>query len=440
MKKAAALVAAVMIFIMSSLCAGAYQISFSDVSQSHWFYEDVHKLVGLGAISGFNDGTFKPQNNITRAQFIKILTIALGFEIKPGNYFSDTANHWAKDYISTAIEAAIILKDEYGSLFQPDKPVSRLEMAKMIVRALPIPLSNKPAPFEDIDNPFTSSAYEEYIIMGTITNGKRYFYPHNNATRAEASAIIVRAVEYKKDPAAYKQRNDENISRQLYNLVRDALKNCQEQTSFQPSYYDRIIDVLELVLNQNADINYVESCTIYSSGIIKFNYKFPLEQVKQMVAAVDKKATEIIQEIISPDMSESQKIKAINDYIVKNSKYDYDNYIKGQIPPESFTAYGVLINNTGVCQGYSAAFNILARKAGIKSISVSGKAKGEDHAWNMVEADGEIRYIDVTWNDPIPDQGDRVRYDYFLLDEKQISSDHEWDRNKFDPKFLYYGE
>lgn len=438
MKKSAALILTFMILISQAILAGAYQISFSDVNANHWFYEDVHKLVSLGAISGFNDGTFKPHNNITRAQFVKILTIALGVETKRGNHFSDTLNHWAKDNISTAIATSIILKDEYGDSFQPDKPITRLEMAKMIVRALSLPLSNKSAPFEDIVNPYTSAAYEEYIIMGSVTNGKRYFYPYNNATRAEASAIIVRAAEYKKDPAAYKQKNDENVSRQLYNLVRDALKNCLQETSFQPVYYDRIVNELELVLNHNADINYIESCTIYSNGVIRFNYKFPLEQIKQMVYAVDKKASEIIQEIISGNMSESQKIKAINDYIVKNTKYDYDNYIRGQIPPESFTAYGVLINNTGVCQGYSAAFNVLSRKAGIKSITVSGKAKGEDHAWNMVEADGQIKYIDVTWNDPVPDRGDHVRYDYFLLDENQISADHEWDRIKFDPKYLNY--
>jgi len=137
-------------------------------------------------------------------------------------------------------------------------------------------------------------------------------------------------------------------------------------------------------------------------------------------------------------MTDVEKAKAIHDYIVKNTRYDYENYQKNTVPPESYTAYGVLIKGTGVCQGYSAAFNLLAKMAGIKSIGVSGEGKGAAHAWNMVKLDGKVGYIDVTWDDPLPDRGDKVSYDYFNIGEDQIGKDHKWDKEKFSEKYLEY--
>jgi len=57
----------------------AGNIKFSDVRENDWFYSDVQKLVDLGAISGHPDGSFKPNDNIRRAEFVKILVNALTF-------------------------------------------------------------------------------------------------------------------------------------------------------------------------------------------------------------------------------------------------------------------------------------------------------------------------------------------------------------------------
>ncbi|MEZ0536607.1 transglutaminase domain-containing protein [Caldicellulosiruptoraceae bacterium PP1] len=101
----------------------------------------------------------------------------------------------------------------------------------------------------------------------------------------------------------------------------------------------------------------------------------------------------------------------------------------------------ILARVTGVCGGYAEAFNILAQMAGIPSIVISGEAINTrfsgPHAWNMVKVNNEVRYVDVTWDDPLPDGGPGyVRYNYFLLTEEQIAKDHSWDRNKYNPEFL----
>lgn len=57
---------------------------------------------------------------------------------------------------------------------------------------------------------------------------------------------------------------------------------------------------------------------------------------------------------------------------------------------------------------------------------------GGPHAWNMVKVDGNWWYhLDTAWNDPIPDQGSKVRYDYILLSDETLSKDHEWDTDLY---------
>lgn len=57
---------------------------------------------------------------------------------------------------------------------------------------------------------------------------------------------------------------------------------------------------------------------------------------------------------------------------------------------------------------------------------ISGASKGIGHAWNLVRLNGRWYHLDVTWDDPIPDQAGRLRYDYYLLPDKLIKKDHFW--------------
>ncbi|ERM92034.1 transglutaminase [Caldanaerobacter subterraneus subsp. yonseiensis KB-1] len=251
----------------------------------------------------------------------------------------------------------------------------------------------------------------------------------------------------------------------LYILIKNALENTEEEITFTPgdSYnslirkdnssdeiFSRISDIVELVLSHHPEVGYIKEWTVsvnsYNNVIkkisVKFGYIYPRSEVKKMKDEVNTKAKEIIEQIIKPGMSDIDKAKAIHDYIIKNTKYDYENWLNNTIPPESYTAYGVLIKGMGVCQGYTAAFNLLAQLAGIDSLGVSGTGLNYGvpmpHAWNMVRIDGKISYIDVTWDDPVPDQGDNVIYGYFNITEEQLAKDHSWDKEKFSGKYFDY--
>lgn len=150
---------------------------------------------------------------------------------------------------------------------------------------------------------------------------------------------------------------------------------------------------------------------------------------EQSTTDLEKKIQEILSKIITPDMSDLRKELAIHEYLIKNAQYDNDNFLKGTIPWSSYTAYGVLINGIGVCQGYAEAANLLLNKAGIKSTMVAGTADGVGgwggHAWNIVEINGEHYHLDVTWDES---NSKYIDYSYFNLTDDEISKNHKWNR------------
>lgn len=103
-------------------------------------YEDaVKNLVELGIINGFEDNTFRPTNNVTRAQFAKMLVEALQLNSNSSSTstsFSDVTDaHWAHNYIKIAVENSVINGYPDGT-FKPDKSVTYVESMAMILRAM----------------------------------------------------------------------------------------------------------------------------------------------------------------------------------------------------------------------------------------------------------------------------------------------------------------
>lgn len=170
---------------------------------------------------------------------------------------------------------------------------------------------------------------------------------------------------------------------------------------------------------------------------LKQVYAYGLDDLNKIFQVYDK-ANKIIKEIIKPGMSELEKEKAIHDYIVLNTKYDYDNYLKNTMPDDDHTLYGVLINGMGVCDGYAQATKLLLNMVGIKCIVAQGQSNNNNegwrnHAWNIVQINGEYYQLDTTWDDSLDKAEDCVRYKYFNASDKELSKDHKWD-DKYYPK------
>ena len=140
----------------------------------------------------------------------------------------------------------------------------------------------------------------------------------------------------------------------------------------------------------------------------------------QETAEVDRQIKEVLSRIITPDMNDHQKVKAIHDWVVLRLAYDSGL--------ERYTAYEALKTGKAVCQGYSLLAYRMLSLAGIPARIVEGKVESGDHAWNLVQLDGVWYHIDATWNDPVPDASGKVRYDYYLLTDEAMKRDHSWTR------------
>ena len=135
LKKVLALVmACAMLFTMSSF-------AFTDVAEDASYLEAVTMLSKLGIINGYEDGTFLPDNTITRAEAAKVLVCALDAAEQAEGMASDEiftdvpASHWAAGYVNYAANYGIIAGRGNG-IFDPEAPVTYEEIVKMVVAML----------------------------------------------------------------------------------------------------------------------------------------------------------------------------------------------------------------------------------------------------------------------------------------------------------------
>lgn len=141
---------------------------------------------------------------------------------------------------------------------------------------------------------------------------------------------------------------------------------------------------------------------------------------------VDKKVAEILSKVEHKKMNDFQKVKFVNDYIVKNTVYGTDT-----ISASPHSAYAVLKEGKGVCQGYALLALKMLQNLGVETKYVVGKVNTGGHAWNLVKVNGEWYHLDTTWNDPVPDRPNVVSYKYFLVNDSTIRMDHIWNQNDY---------
>lgn len=114
--------------------------AFPDVSDNHWAAAQIKLLSEQGVIVGYPDGTFKPDDNVTRAEFASMAIKALGQEhtkvIHPVNFNDIYPGYWAYDAIQKALYFDLVSAPKGGELFRPDDSVSRAESLSVAVNAL----------------------------------------------------------------------------------------------------------------------------------------------------------------------------------------------------------------------------------------------------------------------------------------------------------------
>ena len=177
----------------------AQPVMFTDISQVKWAAGQITELAGRGIISGFSDGTFRPNEKVTREQFVTMLVSAAGYAIEQGELeFSDTEEgEWYHGYIFTAVRQGIIHGRDDGS-FGIGEELTRQDAAVILCSAVGGSEELGDTEFSDSDliAEYARTAVSVLTGMGVLAGmPEGDFAPLNSCTRAEAAVMIYRITE-----------------------------------------------------------------------------------------------------------------------------------------------------------------------------------------------------------------------------------------------------
>ena len=162
---------------------------FTDVDKGDYAYEEITYLAGKGIISGSGDGSFKPENLVTRAEFAKMLVIALGLQNENvGKYkgFQDVQGHWSERFVNIAAKEGLI--NGIGSnRFAPERNITGAETAALAVRAKGLENFVAPAGDRSWYMPYVDKALENRLLY-------EGFNAHKYTTRAQSAELIYKLI------------------------------------------------------------------------------------------------------------------------------------------------------------------------------------------------------------------------------------------------------
>ncbi len=252
----------------------------------------------------------------------------------------------------------------------------------------------------------------------------------------EPVLVIKNSNNYTKDKDyLYVQRTKDYIPysyQDLLNIYYSVINNGWDQFTFYcPDEYTKCLSDVSKISGDELILthlnNYVHpfnsftniKTSINENGEINLTIKYlytPKEEEK-----IDKKASEVLESIITDEMDDYEKIKTVHDYIVNNSKYDVERNEENNSKYNSYTAYGPLFQGYATCNGYTDLMAIYLTKLGFDNFKVATTPdeisySTTGHIWNAVYFDDNWLHIDLTWDDPVSSDGkDYLFHTYFLV-------------------------
>lgn len=457
---------------------------FSDINETDWYYSDITKLKEQNVIAGYSDGTYRPKNEVTKAEALTMILRAANIPIT-----EMSSGHWGTGALLTASREGIV--NDISTFYFDDK-ATRGEVAEYVVKALKLEVYETEKIFKDTNNKYVNTLYAEGIVQGVIRNNERYYYEDNTITRGEIGSIILRVIEYQNN----KNNEEETISTLGFTEISEEeveieevpKKNIELVKPLKESEYDisnsefkSKEDFKKLFVHMGYNNLLTEEIVIkgytyndirsedfkekvrlafkevfgmypeYYSFANSVSYKgksyddhvvleFTVKNAELSDSEIKKYREEFILKVdeqlnkfitngdITSDMTQYEIAKFLFEWVVENTEYDYS------FKPLSYTGYSQIVNGKAVCQGYTATYNLMLKRLGIETYGITGKAgiiRKEEHIWTIAYLDGVRYHIDTTWGDSYGKTTGEIDYSYFATNGEKISKTHEWDRNIF---------
>lgn len=165
---------------------------FKDVKDSHWVPNAIDLAAKIGFVTGYQDGSFHPESKITRAEFATMLVKAMGLESRADSPFTDSKSHWAENAIN-ALKANGIVNGYGDGSFKPDQDISRAEIVTMLAKFMDLSQVSTTAKFNDVNSKWAQNDINALANAG-IVSGKSddKFDPNAQSSRVEAVTMILR--------------------------------------------------------------------------------------------------------------------------------------------------------------------------------------------------------------------------------------------------------
>lgn len=168
---------------------------FKDVKKNNSHHQNIRNLADRNLIRGYSDGTFRPNEKVTRAQVASIIANVLGINTTnvPNPGFSDVnSNSTHYPAIAALVDAGVM--GGYGDdTFRPNEPLKRGHMSKILAKAFEFKTNGTTTPFVDVNSTeykeFVEALYENGITTGT---DKNRFNPEQTVTRGQLATFIIR--------------------------------------------------------------------------------------------------------------------------------------------------------------------------------------------------------------------------------------------------------
>lgn len=167
--------------------------NITDISQ-HWGKDSIQTFIDKGYVNGYDDGTFKPENKITRAEFIKLVNSVYNFTNSQDENFTDVnTNDWFYNDVRIAMSAGYI-KGYSDTIFMPNQLITRQEASVIMAKVANLK-ATKPSDFSDAYEiaPWAIEQVNALSEAGIIKGYEDHtFKPKNNITRGESVVILSR--------------------------------------------------------------------------------------------------------------------------------------------------------------------------------------------------------------------------------------------------------
>ena len=446
-----------------------YQGQFTDVQPSSWYYKNVAALYELGLTNGKGDeNRFIPSAEVSVGE---VLTMAArlrslyeyGDSEKGPAAHTGSSDHWYTPY-TAYLQSMNCIGQEFDELYE--QPATRAQVAHVLANTLPeslfTPVNDMAVTvgyasrryIRDVDEytPYQQDILTLYrwgILSGMDEAGS--FLPKNTIQRCQVAAMITRLVyadlriilgwetsaSYSKEgtpleslvsssglfhtaPSPHDSKAiDDNLRYMLSRGERHMSLNYGKN-SLTSAMAEQLLEAFLDGVRSYAEQGYNEVRCSYSTrtGAMSLTFSSSLydeEQIDYYRQATMEAAILIHDRLwkegrITSSLSEYEKAQVYFTWLCGHCRYDYHSSIDSL----SHSGYSALELGLAVCDGYTAAYNLLLKLEGIDCSTASSA----DHLWTVATLDGTSYHIDPTWGD----KATSVDYQYFAMSAEKAFS------------------